>query len=72
MVNRAAFALLSVFALPVAADVYRCELQDGRVVYQDAGCPVGTRQKAIIGEALKAELAQAARKKEQDRKADKK
>ena len=44
----------------LAQDLYRCDLPDGRVVYQDSQCQIGTDQRALDPENARRERIEKA------------
>ena len=51
-----------------AADLYRCDFSDGRIVYQGSQCPIGVNQRAIDSENARREQIQKSMEQERQRK----
>ena len=51
-----------------AAELYRCDLADGRVLYQDAQCAIGVNQRAIDSESARREQIRKSLEEERQRK----
>jgi hypothetical protein len=65
-ITRAAVCLGVLACSPAfASDVYRCDLKDGRTVYQGAQCEIGTQETAI--DARNARREQVKKSLEQER-----
>ena len=51
-----------------AADLYRCDWADGRVMYQDSQCAIGVNQRAIDSQNAKREQIRKTLEQERQRK----
>jgi Spy/CpxP family protein refolding chaperone len=55
----------------LASDLYRCDLADGRTVYQGDQCQIGAGQKAIDRQNARREQIRKAREQEREQKRQK-
>lgn len=71
IVTAAVWLACLAFAPSFAADLYRCDLPNGRTVYQSAQCELGAAQKAIDRKNARREQIRKSLQKEREQKLQK-